>query len=121
MRQMKVIVLFLCMSSLLSACMPAKNKYHWGSYESLILDMYVKPGSADPVTQVAQLTADIQQADSLGKPVPPGIFAHLGFMYAMQNNIEQAEASFHQEKSLYPESSEFLDGMMKRAREVKAQ
>lgn len=101
-----------------TGCAVKPDHYYWGHYEPLIYDMYLRPGSADAPTQIEKLTTDIGQANSLGRPVPPGVYAHLGFMYAIAGNIAKAEESFNQEKALYPESEVLLDGMMKRARKT---
>jgi hypothetical protein len=99
-----------------TGCATRHDHYYWGHYEPLLYDMYLRPGSADAPTQIDKLTADIEQANSLGKPVPPGVYAHLGFMYAIAGNIGKAEEAFNREKALYPESTVLLDGMMQRAR-----
>lgn len=102
-----------------SGCATKSDHYYWGSYESLIYDMYVNPGSADASTQIEKLNTDISKANGLGKPVPPGVYAHLGFMYAIANQPDKAEEAFNMEKANYPESAVLIDGMMSRAREVK--
>ena len=94
---------------------PPVTLYHWGSYQTLVNDMYVEPGSADAATQIAQLTIDIEQANNLGKAVPPGLYAHLGMLYAMIGNEEQSRLSYQQEKALYPESAHLINSMMARA------
>ncbi|MBV1880070.1 MAG: DUF4810 domain-containing protein [Pseudomonadales bacterium] len=117
--KMLAILVFLCQGLL--GCAPAqKNYYYWGKYEQLIHDMYVKPGTADAGTQIQKLTTDIQKAQNYGKEVPPGVYAHLGFMYALKGNIAQAEDAFNEEKARYPESVVFIDGMMNRAKEKRA-
>lgn len=102
-----------------AGCATKQDHYHWGQYESLIYAMYLHPGEADANTQIAKLSADIGEANSLGKPVPPGVYAHLGYMYAIAGQPDKAEDAFHQEKALYPESAVLLDGMMQRARRGK--
>ena len=106
----------LLFSALATGCVSApKDHYYWGNYEALILAMYAEPGSADPVMQIEKLNADLQQAESIGKPAPPGLYAHLGFMYAMNGDVSQAETAFNEERELFPESAVFIDGMMERA------
>ena len=106
----------LLFSALAAGCVSApKDHYYWGNYEALILAMYAEQGSADPVMQIEKLTADLQQAESIGKPAPPGLYAHLGFMYAMNGDVSQAEVAFNEERELFPESAVFIDGMMERA------
>lgn len=89
--------------------------YYWGEYEALIYDMYVEAGTAEADVQIEKLTADIDKASNAGKRVPPGVYAHLGFMYASKGNVNLAVEAFNQEKALFPESAKFIDGMMDRA------
>ena len=102
-----------------TGCATRHDHYYWGNYEPLIYEMYLHPGAADAPTQIDKLTADIDKAHSLGKPVPPGVYAHLGFMYAIAGKIDMAESAFGQEKANYPESAVLIDGMMQRARKTK--
>lgn len=111
-RQISIIVFGLI---LMTGCVANKDMYYWGEYEQLIQDAYVKPGSADPQTQIEKITTDIQKSEALGKKVPPGVYAHLGFLYAVQGKDSQSKAAFLEERNLYPESSTFIDGMMRRA------
>ena len=110
----KAVFLTIALSTLLAGC-EATPLYHWGEYESLIYIGYTQPGSADANTQIEKLVADIQKADSLGKKVAPGIFAHLAYMYAKEGEVAKSNDAFVNEKSLYPESVKFIDGMMSRA------
>ncbi len=93
-----------------------KDQYYWGNYEALVLAMYAEPGSADPKMQIEKLTSDLQQAENSGKPVPPGLYAHLGFMYAMNGNVSQAEAALIEETKRFPESTVLIEGMLARVK-----
>jgi len=112
---MRVLQLSLLIAALaaLSACAP-KSIYSWGRYEELVFEMYMKPGQADPVTQTAKLTEDIDKAKAEGKPVPPGVHAHLAYLYYQQGNVGGAQQEFQIEKTLFPESAAFIDGMLQR-------
>ena len=103
---------------LMTGCTANKPLYHWGSYEQLILSSYTKPGEADAVTQIDKLTSDIQQAESSGQKVAPGVFAQLGLMYAEQGKQLESINAFQQEKVLFPESARFIDGLMERAQKA---
>lgn len=96
-------------------CASNSSLYYWGKYEGLVYDMYNKPGSAAPEVQIDKLTRDIHKADSRGIPVPPGVFVHLGVMYAAVGNQNDAMASFNEEKERFPESHVLVNGMMLRA------
>ncbi|WP_374086618.1 DUF4810 domain-containing protein [Methylomicrobium lacus] len=98
----------------LSGCAPAPSLYYWGEYEDLIYQMYEEPGSADPATQIAKLREDIGKAGEAGKPVPPGLHAHLGYLYFLQSDTHAAALEFETEKKLFPESATFVDGMLGR-------
>lgn len=104
---------------IMAGCATKKDMYYWGEYEQLIHDAYIEPGSADPATQIEKLNTDIQKAEAQGKRVAPGIYAHLGFLYAMEGKDSQSKAAFKQEQTLYPESSTLIDGMLNRARQNK--
>jgi hypothetical protein len=86
--------------------------YHWGHYEPLVYEMYAHPGKAEPAEQIDKLTEDIATAQSKGRPVPPGVHAHLGYMYLQQGNARAAEEQFEIEKQLFPESTVFMDRLL---------
>lgn len=104
----------LALTLLVGCAQQQKPLYYWGDYENLIYSMYTEPGAADPDMQIQKLTTDIEQAHAKALPIAPGIHAHLGYMYVLKGNIESAKAEFMKEKQLYPESAQFIDGMLKR-------
>lgn len=87
-------------------------RYFWGDYEDLIYQMYIEPGSADSTIQIAKLKDDINKAGTEGKLAPPGLHGHLGYMYLVQGDTHNAALEFETEKSLFPESTQFIDGLM---------
>lgn len=100
---------------LLSACAQREPLlYRWGDYEQLVYDMYLRPGTADPGTQVVKLTEDIERTEAEGKRVPPGVHAHLGYLYYTQSQTDLAYEQFMLERQLFPESAVFVDGMINR-------
>ncbi|ODS24709.1 hypothetical protein AB835_02230 [Candidatus Endobugula sertula] len=104
----------------LSACTTTNNDlYHWGHYESLIHTMYNEPGSATPEEQITTLQSDIEAAKGGNKPIPPGLYAHLGFMYSLTGNMASAVDFFNREKELFPESAVVIDRLTKRANNIR--
>lgn len=97
-----------------SACTQQQPLYRWGVYEPLLYDMYLKPGKADPGTQIAKLSEDIERTRAEGRNVPPGVHAHLGYLYYTQGQTALAREEFVLEKQLFPESAVFIDGMLAR-------
>mgnify|MGYP003625533606 FL=1 len=113
---MKNKVLTICAAILFfSGCASNDNQYYWGEYENLVYKSHHTPGEVPPSLQIAQLQTDIAKAAVAGKPIPPGVYAHLGLMYAANGNKELALASLIKEKELFPESSRFIDGLIKRS------
>ncbi len=105
-------------ASLLFGCAtPQPPIYSWGNYEQLVYEMYAKPGQAEPDVQVAKLSADVTRAQAEGKRVPPGVHAHLGYMYYLQGNRDAAHREFAAERELFPESAAFVDGLLTRLQE----
>lgn len=104
---------------LMSGCVTTiPDQYYWGRYQQLLLNMYVEPGSSDSALQILQLNEDIEIAANTGRPVPPGIYAHLGFMYAIEGSVVASNEAFSEEKKRFPESAVFIDGMMGRAKKA---
>ena len=108
-------------AGLVSGCESGPKKptldYDWGAYNGLVYDMYAKPGEATPDVQISKLSEQIEQTKSAGKPVPPGVHAHLGYMQYISGNIDAAQIEFEREREAYPESAKFLDGITRRLKE----
>lgn len=107
-----VLVLILLIVGLFG-CQSSKPLYYWGNYEDLLYSRFVNPGEADPATQSIKLSQDIQIAQDNGQRVPPGIYAHLGYMLYLQGQYDAALQALETEKALYPESKIFVDRMLK--------
>lgn len=100
----------------LCGCTQTSTIYRWGSYEQVLYDMYMRPGKTDTDTQIVKLNEDIERTNAEGKRVPPGVHAHLGFLYYQQGLVEAAYEEFTTEKFLFPESTVFVDGVLERMR-----
>lgn len=97
-----------------AGCAQKPQIYRWGGYQDLIYQMYMEPGAADPATQAAKLSEDIQRTEAEGKRVPPGVHAHLGYVYYSLGNTGLAAQQFDAERTLFPESTIFIDGILDR-------
>ncbi len=112
---MKKLITGLALSLCLTACVNTPpSAYYWGNYEQLVYDMYKNPGKATPAIQLQKLSNDIEIAQSKGKQVPPGVYAHIGMLYASIGDAGNAKAALEQELHLYPESAIFVDGLIQR-------
>jgi hypothetical protein len=86
--------------------------YSWGDYQTLIYQMYVRPGEATPAEQVTQLSQNIETAQVSGLKVAPGIHAQLGYMEYLDGKPSAAAEQFSTERALYPESVTFMDRIL---------
>lgn len=104
------LLIALCMTG----CANNQTTYHWGNYEQVVYNMYKNPEAATADQQLTTLRNDVEIAASKGKPVPPGVFAHMGMLYASMGDSEQAKESLNEELVRYPESAVFVEGLLTR-------
>lgn len=90
--------------------------YQWGSYEDSVAAMYATTSGYDPAAQIARLVDQVEQTENRGKLVPPGVRAHLGYLLIEAGNAERGVTYLVAEKTVYPESVVFVDGMLGRLR-----
>lgn len=95
----------------------SRNLYYWGDYEDAIYEMYLKPGNTSLTDEILRLETDVEQAAAAGLAVPPGLHAHLGYLYTLEGNDAAARVHFQSEKALFPESTVFIDGLIARMRQ----
>src|SRR3954467_2216755 len=95
--------------------------YDWGSYDTSVRALYdpTAVGNISIEQQINHLQTEIHQTETHAKPntpsrVPPGKYAHLGFLYTMSGDKASAKNCFDAEKTLYPESAVFIDGLLAR-------
>jgi hypothetical protein len=109
MRGLLTIALLLL---LVGCAAPKQSLYQWGTYENQVYALYNDPGKSPVEQQIAKLEEDYQKARSSNKAVPPGFHAHLGYLYFQIGKSDQAAQSFQTEKSLFPESSVYMNLML---------
>jgi hypothetical protein len=102
----------------LSACKTTEPTYYYGAYPEAVYS-YFKADSTAISQQIMMLEKIIEQARGKGKPVAPGIHAHLGMLYFESGDETQGVVQFEQEKALFPESTTYLDFLMQKAAETK--
>jgi hypothetical protein len=109
----KKIIGVLLVAPLLVGCATKKTTYiyNWDGYQKAIYEHYQQGGlSADQ--QITSLQELIEKSRAKDKPVPPGLHAHLGMLYAKTAKVDQAFAEFEIEKTLFPESTPFMDFLL---------
>ena len=95
----------------LGGCAQHKPLYAWGSYQNQVYAHLQSKSS--PEQQIIEIERDLARASAEGAAVPPGVYAHLGLMYLQTGKQEQAMQAWTREKELFPESTAFIDYLLK--------
>jgi hypothetical protein len=99
----------------LAAChTPPKPTYHWGKYPAATYEHYSTPGKVSPEQEIETLKAEVERAAASNQPAPPGLHAHLGYLYLESGKSNLAVQELETEKKLFPESAKFVDSLLQR-------
>jgi len=100
-------------SLLLGGCAaPTKPLYQWEGYQVQVYE-YFKGESRE--AQATALEAGLQKIQAQGGTAPPGYHAQLGMLYLGLGKDEQMAMQFQTEKTLFPESAQYMDFLLKNA------
>lgn len=98
---------------LLAGCAsPPQSLYLWEAFPRQQYDTLLR--QASPNEQIDKLEAQLNRARDKNAAVPPGLRAHLGMMHLEVGNPGRAQALFVAEKQAFPESSHYMDRLLKR-------
>jgi hypothetical protein len=92
--------------------------YHWGSYPEQVYQ-YLK-GDGSPTEQYTALQQQLRDAQAKHLALPPGFYAHMALLEMNLGQMDQAVAHLETEKSLFPESTAYVDWLLRRAKTPKA-
>ena len=106
------ITLSLFLSLLMIGCQTT-DSYYWGSYENNLYLSFKQDGSITPEDEILKIKNDIEFATSRNLKVPPGLYLHLGYLYYQVGDLQASNESFLLEKVYFPESSYFVDRLIK--------
>jgi hypothetical protein len=87
--------------------------YLWEDFPRQQYDTLLRPGMG-PDEQIRAIQAHIEKARGLGASLPPGLRAHLGMLYLGMGNADEARQLWQAEKLAFPESTPFMDQLLKR-------
>ncbi|AJY13739.1 DUF4810 domain-containing protein [Burkholderia dolosa] len=86
--------------------------YQWTGYQPQVYEYF--KGQKSPQEQIDALEKALQEIRGKGHMPPPGFHAHLGMLYASIGSEQQAEQELQAEKQLFPESSTYMDFLLKK-------
>ncbi|MBM3113817.1 DUF4810 domain-containing protein [Pseudomonas sp. P66] len=110
----RMVVGVLLGSVLLTGCTSHKPLYQWESYQPQVYQ-YFKGESKE--AQAEALERDLQKIRAKSGAVPPGYHAQLGLLYSSLGKDDQMIQQFQTEKALFPESTAYMDFLMKNAQQ----
>ncbi len=109
---LKTLAVALLATAVLSGCKTTEPLYYYGDYQQTVYTHF-KGDESSAAEQMGILEEVIQTAAANGKAIAPGVHAHLGMLYFETGNPGQGTAHFEQEKALFPESTAYLDFLIK--------
>lgn len=87
--------------------------YVWESFPKMQYDTLLAGGNS-PSEQMAAMDAQAERARATGAALPPGFRAHLGMLRLAAGDVDQARYLWESEKQAFPESSPYMDQLLKR-------
>jgi hypothetical protein len=103
--------------ALLSGCavrQPTPPLYQWDGYQPQVYEYF--KGKTSPQEQIDALEKSLQTIRAKGNTPPPGFHAHLGMLYASVGKDQQAQQELQAEEQLFPESSTYMDFLLKKSK-----
>jgi hypothetical protein len=85
----------------------------WESFPRQQYSVLLREG-ANPEEQIRTLEAQAEKARAASAALPPGFRAHLGMLYLGTGNPQRAKDLWQAEKSAFPESSPYMDRLLRR-------
>ncbi len=103
----------------LSGCQTTRPLYHYGSYQDNVYTHFNNE-DASLVQEIAALEKTILESAAKNLQVGPGLHAHLGYLYIESGQMDKGIVYLQKEKALYPESTQFIDFLLKNAKAGKS-
>lgn len=104
-------VFFLSVST---GCAPQKM-YYFGNYSNSLYSYEKNQNDESLLGHKQELETVIIESESRNLPVPPGIYAELGYINLKSNNYKEAIKLFQAESQLYPEARHLMDRLIQSA------
>ena len=107
-------IVALAVSAILVGCAQApKRLYYWEGFQAQLYEHFKGDGSG-PEQQLLVLEQQSQKAQAANAALPPGFRAHLALLCLLAGRDDEARAHLETEKVNFPESSQYMDFLLKR-------
>lgn len=100
----------------LVACASTGDKplYYWGNQTDMVYTTLKADGKVSPAQQLANIDRYFADAEKKNMKVAPGSHAYRGLILLNNGQTGRALTEFEAEKKLYPESSTFMDYLLRK-------
>ena len=115
MRKLYCWVFFTVLCCLVSAGCAPQKMYYFGNYSNTLYSFEKNQNDESLLKHKQELETVITESESRNLPVPPGIYAELGYINLKSNNSKEAIRLFQAESQLYPESRHLMDRLIQSA------
>jgi len=120
MKKLYFFVFLTILYCLLSVgCVPNKM-YYFGNYSDTLYSFEKNQNDKSLLKHKQELENIVTKSELKNIPVPPGIYAELGYINLKLNNFIEAIKFFQAESQLYPESRHFMDRLIQTAKSKNA-
>lgn len=112
-----VLILAVLLSGLFfAACTPPQRMYYFGNYSQTLYSLEKNNNEETLKNHKQELESIITESGVRSLPVPPGIFAELGYLNLKANSAAEAIRLFQAESELYPESKQLMERLIQSAK-----
>jgi hypothetical protein len=101
------------LAALLGCAHGPRQMYQWGAFPHQQYDALRGDGQS-PADQILALEAQSEKTTAAHAALPPGFRAHLGMLYLDAGDPDKARALWLAEEAAFPESSPYIDQLLKR-------
>jgi hypothetical protein len=103
----------VCILGLAGCAQTGAPLYMWETYPQQQYAYLLREGMS-PDQQIKEIEAHAEKARAANALLPPGLRAHLGMLYLSVGNPGRAMELWNAEKVAFPESTPYMDQLLKR-------
>lgn len=109
----------LIIGSLVGCAHAPAPMYQWDAYQRNVYQ-FLKREDANPGEQIRLMQAQTERTKIAGTRLPPGFRAHIAMLHLQLGQYDDAQQQFKAEKAAFPESSHYMEFLMKQMNEKKS-
>lgn len=107
------LALAACLAAMTGCATRTPPMYLWQTFPKVQYDTLQQSGNFSP-EHIQSMEAQAERAKASGALLPPGFRAHLGMLKLSSGDSDSARNLWQAEKSAFPESSPYIDQLLKR-------